>query len=241
MSPNLIPETKLPDLKFPELKFPDLTCDDIFRLETQRLWLRWPRATDAQALTAFASLPEVARITADIPHPYPPREADRFILKARAENAAGVALHLAIVQKTAGRPLIGLVSIALTEFGDAEIGYALNPSAWGKGFATEAVRMLIDTVFNLTGVPRIRANSRLGNFASRRVLEKTGFTYIDTGLDLLPARGGLHSCDRFCLDRADWRRDGLPLRLPPMARQIRRQAIHGAEPADAGRASGELH
>jgi RimJ/RimL family protein N-acetyltransferase len=218
------PDLQFPGVKLPELKFPDLTCDDIFRLETKRLWLRWPRATDAAAIAAFAGRSEVAQMTADIPHPYPPREADRFILKARAENTAGTALHLALAQKTASRPVIGLVSAIITETGEAEIGYALAPQAWGKGFATEAARTVIDAVFNLTEVPRIHANSRLGNFASRRVLEKTGFTYIDTGLDLLPARGGLHSCDRFCLERADWRRNGFGHRMPQMAQQGRSPA-----------------
>jgi hypothetical protein len=36
--------------------FPDLTADDIFRIETERLWLRWPRASDALAITSFVSL-----------------------------------------------------------------------------------------------------------------------------------------------------------------------------------------
>ena len=144
------PDTQIPEVKLPTLRFPDLTCDDIFRLETKRLWLRWPRATDAAALTAFASLAEVARMTANIPHPYPPREADRFILTTRAENAVGAALHLAITQKTGVRPVIGLVSVALTETSEAEIGYVLKPEAWGKGYASEAVRLMIDTAFNLT-------------------------------------------------------------------------------------------
>jgi len=214
----MLPQLTVPEGKLPGVKFPDLTCDDIFRLETKRLWLRWPRANDATAVTAFVSLPEVARMTANIPHPYPPREADRFILKSRAENAAGTAIHLALAQKTAARPVIGLISVVMTEGDEAEIGYALAPTAWGQGFATEAVRTLVDTVFNLTEVARIRANLRLGNVASRRVLEKAGFAYIDTGLDLLPARGGLHSCDRFRLERSMWRRDG---RMPPMVQQGR--------------------
>lgn len=238
------PDLTFPELKLPDLKFPDLTCDDIFRLETKRLWLRWPRATDAAALAAFAGLSEVARMTANIPHPYPPREADRFILISRAENAAGAALHLALAQKAATRPVIGLVSAVMTETGEAEIGYALAPRAWGKGFATEAVKTVIDAVFNLTETPRICANSRLGNFASRRVLEKAGFTYINTGLDVLPARGGLHSCDRFCLERADWRRDGLRRRMPAMAQQMAQQGHSAAETMAAEAAAqslGELH
>ena len=41
--------------------FPDLARDDVFRLETARLWLRWPRAADAAALHRFCSMWEVAR------------------------------------------------------------------------------------------------------------------------------------------------------------------------------------
>lgn len=214
------PEILIPEVNLPSLRLPDLTCDDIFRLETKRLWLRWPRATDAAALAAFASLGEVARMTADIPHPYPPREADRFILQTRAENAAGTALHLVIAQKSGARPVIGIISITLSETDEAEIGYVVKPEVWGKGFATEAVHTVIDMVFNLTAIPRVRANCRVGNVASQRVLEKSGFNYVDSGLDLLPARGGLHRCNRFRLERTEWRRYGnLASRLPPMMQQ----------------------
>jgi RimJ/RimL family protein N-acetyltransferase len=203
--------------------FPDLTSDDIFRIETQRLWLRWPRASDISSITNFAGLAEVARMTAWIPHPYPPGEAERFIMKARADNTAGRALVLAIAQKGGAQQTIGALSAALAATGDIEFGYALAPPHWGKGLATEAVKALAGTVFSLTGANRILANARTHNIASRRVLEKTGFVFVDRGLDLLPARGGLHPCDRFQLDRKAWaaaRRagDGKQL-MPPMTQQ----------------------
>jgi RimJ/RimL family protein N-acetyltransferase len=199
--------------------FPDLTRDDVFRLETKRLWLRWPRAIDSAAIAAFAALPEVAQMTAAIPHPYPPKEADRFIFKARAENASGEALHLAITKKSGPRTVFGMVSAIGNGENEVEIGYVLAPQMWGKGFASEAVRMIVDTVFALTPAVRIQANSRVHNRASRRVLEKAGFAYVDTGLDMLAARGGLHPCDRLRLNRADWRHDGKIRPLPPMAHQ----------------------
>jgi RimJ/RimL family protein N-acetyltransferase len=216
--------------------FPDLTRDDVFRLETKRLWLRWPRAADAAAIAAFAALPQVAQMTANLPHPYPPKEADRFIFKARAENSGGRALHLAITRKLGPRPVLGLVSAGADGEIEVEIGYAIAPEAWGKGIATEAVRMVIDTVFALTPAARIVANSRAHNPASRRVLEKVGFAYIDSGLDFLPARGGLHPCDHFRLERADWRHDAEVRRLPPMAHQ--RLGIADVPIADP---AGELH
>src|ERR1700724_1219235 len=102
--------------------FPDLTADDVFRIETKRLWLRWPRASDA-------------RMTASIPHPYPPGEAERFIMKARTGNATGTALVLAIIQKGGVRQSIGLLGATLAAGRDIEFGYVLAPPVWGKGVA----------------------------------------------------------------------------------------------------------
>ena len=59
--------------------FPDLARDDVFRIETARLWLRWPRIGDAAAMHKYGSQWEVARYTDRIPHPYPPGSAERFI------------------------------------------------------------------------------------------------------------------------------------------------------------------
>ncbi|MGH6868468.1 MAG: GNAT family N-acetyltransferase, partial [Methylocella sp.] len=195
------------------------------RIETKRLWLRWPRASDAAAITSFVSLAQTARMTASIPHPYPLGEAERFIMKARTGNAGGTALVLAITQKGSARQTIGLLSATMAAGGEIEFGYVLAPPVWGKGFASEAVKALADTVFSLTRANRILANSRVGNIASRRVLEKAGFAFVDTGFDVLPARGGLHPCDRFQLDRKTWatgrRAAGESRPLPPMAQQAR--------------------
>jgi RimJ/RimL family protein N-acetyltransferase len=213
--------------------FPDLTCDDVFRLETKRLWLRWPRATDAAAIAEFAAKADVAQMTAEIPHPYPPREAERFIFKARAENAAGLALHLVLTHKAAARAVIGVASAHAGENQSVEIGYAMAPQVWGKGFATEAVRGLIDLIFNVTPALRTVASSRVANTASRRVLEKSGLKYVGEGLESLPARGGHFPCEHFELDRASWHRGCASRRMPPMVQQRRDGAEIGAAAAKA--------
>ncbi len=200
--------------------FLDLTRDDVFRLETKRLWLRWPRASDAPAIRSFASLAETARMTASIPHPYPAGEAERFIFKARADNANGKALVLVITQKGDTRPTIGVVSATLSDRAEIELGFMLAPAHSGKGFATEAVQALVEALFALTKTDRVLANSRAINPASRRVLEKCGFSYLNSGLDFLPARGGLYPCDRFQLTRKNWAETRLRSSLPPMAHQM---------------------
>ncbi|MCI0736679.1 MAG: GNAT family N-acetyltransferase [Beijerinckiaceae bacterium] len=220
--------------------YPDLTRDDIFRIETKRLWLRWPRASDAAAITSFASLAEVARLTASIPHPYPTGEAERFVLRARADNASGTALILAITQKTGARQTIGLLSAMPAAARGIELGYVLAPALWGKGLTSEAVKSLVDTVFRLTMANCIFANSRVNNLASRRVLEKTGFAFVDAGLDFLPARGGMHPCDRFQLDRRTWAANqiaaGESRAMPPMAQQAHDESTD-RELAPAGQQS----
>lgn len=198
--------------------FPDLTADDVFRLETKRLWLRWPRASDAGHITGFASLAVTARMTAAIPHPYPAGEAERFIFRSRADNANRQSLVLAIAQKRTAHA-IGVISVSESDRGDLELGYLLAPGFWGKGLATEAATALVDAVFCLTPAKSIFANARVINIASRRVLEKCGFVYIDTGLDVLPARGGLHPCDRFLLERKDWAKRRSGRSMPPMPQQ----------------------
>ena len=72
--------------------FPEIFRDDVFRLETQRLWLRWPTARDEPAIERHAGDIVIAEMTSRIPHPYPKGAAARFIYDARVGNAQGTRL-----------------------------------------------------------------------------------------------------------------------------------------------------
>lgn len=184
--------------------FPDIARDDVFRLETSRLWLRWPRVADAPAIARYSSKWEVARMTARIPHPYPPGEAERFIFAARQANAAGRDLILVIASNRGKRDPFGMISLESRREGRLTLGYALAPEAWGKGFATEAGRAIVEAGFLLTEAIEILSSIRPDNPASRRVLEKCGFEHMGSGFEGAPARGGMVSCDRFRLERSAW-------------------------------------
>ncbi|WP_165043390.1 GNAT family N-acetyltransferase [Dysgonomonas sp. ZJ709] len=58
---------------------------------------------------------------------------------------------------------------------NAEIGYWIGEPYWGKGFATEAVKLLLNVAFNKLGLLRVYAYIFEYNSASMRVLEKSGF------------------------------------------------------------------
>ena len=188
--------------------FPDVTRDDVFRLETRRLWLRWQRHGDAASLHAFAGLREVAEMTGTWPHPLPDGEAERRIFSSRKVNATGAGLILGLTPR--GKPAQQIGSIGITAslkpdtFGQPELGYMLHPDHRGQGLAAEGAAAILDIMFRYTAVPAVRAWVRVTNAASRRVLEKCGFRQCGSALLDQPARGGVVPCDAFVLDRQMW-------------------------------------
>lgn len=198
--------------------FPEITRDDVFRLETPRLWLRWPACADAPAVENIASRQEVADMTARIPHPYPKGAADAYVAHDRDVNGRGDGLRLVAQRVRGDRSVVGLIGIESRASEDPELAFAFHPDVWGDGLATEAARVLIDAVFTLTGAAAIRGAARVVNPASRRVLQKCGFSYDGSGLVKFEARGGLIPVDHFVLDRKAWRSlkaSGMPRFVQP--------------------------
>jgi ribosomal-protein-alanine N-acetyltransferase len=73
------------------------------------------------------------------------------------------------------RTRIGYVCHYLVGGKLAEIGYALIPSERGKGYGTEAVKVIVDYLFLSRSVVRIQVQTDDENRASQRILEKSGF------------------------------------------------------------------
>jgi RimJ/RimL family protein N-acetyltransferase len=183
--------------------FPDLTRDDVFRIETRRLWLRWPCARDAEAVLRLAGDPAVAEMTARIPHPLPRAEVDAFLLRTRGENAAGTGLTLALARRSAPADLVGIVGVVGGAAGP-EIGYWLGKPHWGAGLMGEAVAAVTDAFFAYAGGDVLRSSARTDNPASRGVLERCGFVRTGSGTRAFPERGADLAVDLFSLDRARW-------------------------------------
>lgn len=185
--------------------FPELFRDEVFRIETPRLWLRWPTIADAPALHEIASLEAVARHTATWPHPFPDGEAMRRIVSSREANTAGSGLVLALAPKARPDRLIGIVGLARIDGGNAlELVYLLGIEHQGYGLMTEAVRALSAAVFRYTPFTRIEGVSGLTNIASRRVMEKAGFSATGRSSRPAPARASRVECDTLQLTRTEW-------------------------------------
>ena len=59
-----------------------------------------------------------------------------------------------------------------------EVAYFIHRSYWGRGLASEIVRASLGLAFEEIGLPEVLAFTRPENHASRRVLEKSGFTFL---------------------------------------------------------------
>ena len=78
-----------------------------------------------------------------------------------------------------GDERIGFVSWFQVDFSPSyywSMGIALLPQARGKGYGTQAHRLLARYLFAHTTVHRIEADTEAGNVAEQRALEKAGFT-----------------------------------------------------------------
>ncbi|MEG3088621.1 GNAT family N-acetyltransferase [Sphingomonas sp. PB4P5] len=139
---------------------------------TKRLTLRpgWPE--DAPALAAAIGHEQVVAKLARAPWPYALEDAESFLAIPRAATVP----NFLIFESPAHAPrLIGGIAIDLATAGEAEFGYWLTPDAWGRGYATEAGRQVIDMARHALDLRRLHAGHFIDNPASGRVLTKLGF------------------------------------------------------------------
>jgi RimJ/RimL family protein N-acetyltransferase len=86
-----------------------------------------------------------------------------------------------------------------------EIGFSMIPSERGKGYCTEAVRIMIDYLFLSKDIVRIQAQTEPGNLASQKVLEKTGFKKEGTMRKCDFSRGELRDAYLYSILREEWK------------------------------------
>jgi len=88
--------------------------------------------------------------------------------------------------------LIGFINDCGMENDTIEIGYVIHPDYQGKGYATEAVHMMIKELLKM-GFRKVKAGYFEENEASRRVMEKCGMKQLSY-TDEIEYRGITHKC-----------------------------------------------
>jgi RimJ/RimL family protein N-acetyltransferase len=145
---------------------------------TERLLLRPGWAEDAPDLARAIADEQVVRNLATAPWPYALEDAEAFLAAPRDPAMPS----FLVTERTEGEPrLVGACGLGRRPSGAVELGYWIARAHWGKGFATEAGRALIDIAQTLR-LPRLEASHFTDNPASGRVLEKLGF--VPTGMSV---------------------------------------------------------
>lgn len=140
------------------------------RHSTIRSW----RTADASALVKHANNANIARQLRDrFPHPYTAADARRFLEGVVAMRPV-TTFAIDVDGEAVGG--IGFSPGTDVERYSAEIGYWLAEPFWGRGIATEAVRIVSDYAFATCNVLRLFALPFADNARSTRVLEKAGYT-----------------------------------------------------------------
>jgi RimJ/RimL family protein N-acetyltransferase len=180
---------------------PLATCPErsIGVLRTERLVLRAPCQADARAIAQLINDRRIAENTSRIPHPYGLADAHAFLAHVNLDPS-----ERAFLITLAEGTIVGGCGLQVSGGGGLEPGYWIGVPFWGRGYASEAARALVDHAFTDLDCERLTCRARVSNPASRRVLEKCGFQWTGVGLYRIRALASSAPIDRFRLDRGIW-------------------------------------
>jgi len=143
-------------------------------LESERLLIQRLKYEDAEEIFyAYASKLEATQFVSWPVH-QSIADTNKYLIKAIPAWNSGVAYHYSIRTKAESR-LIGSVGV-LNDKGNTQLGYVMSPTVWNRGYATEAVTVLLKQLIMLNGVYRIWSFVDAENIASQKVLQKAGMT-----------------------------------------------------------------
>jgi len=188
---------------------------ELFEIETERLLLRQWRDGDWVGLLRTYGDPEVMSWIGAAP-------AD---LASTAAAVGRMSMHwrllgygmFAVEERTSGE-LVGRIGLMLhpdwpLDGPKIEVGWTLQRSAWGRGYATEGAKATLTFAFKVLDLPQVFSMTRPDNVRSRAVMERCGLTQRGE-LDFHGWRQ-VH----YAIDRRDWPpHDGRV--LPTKIRQV---------------------
>jgi len=126
-------------------------------LKTERLVLRAPVPADAKAISRLANDCRIAENLRRLPHPYSRADAEAFL-----DYLARASQETVFLIEAEGTPC-GMIGLDFGNDDGPEIGYWLGVPHWGNGFATEAVRAVIDYAFEEHSIDELFGGARVTN------------------------------------------------------------------------------
>lgn len=174
-------------------------------IRTRRLFLRPAWAEDSRALHGAIACWDVVKNLSRAPWPYSLVDAEAF---TRGRVLEPGETSFLIFARTDGDPLlvgsIGFGRRCATD-DEAELGYWIARNHWGRGYATEAGRAVVELAFDGLRLPALAAGHFVDNPASAAVLRKLGFRPTgETRAVPSAARGGDVPAHLYAVTRDEW-------------------------------------
>ena len=141
---------------------------------TARLTLRPYRFSDVAEMFAYLQEPDENRFL-EGPSALTERDTEAIIARHILVDRE----HRHVWAITIDDRPMGAITINFSKAGRvAEIGYHIKKSLWGRGYASEAAKAIVDVAFEVCpDLQRIQANIHPDNLGSIRVAERAGMIY----------------------------------------------------------------
>jgi RimJ/RimL family protein N-acetyltransferase len=140
-----------------------------------KVTLRFVEYSDIPFIQQYCSKKEVSETTS-IPYPYPKDGAERWYKMVSKNKEEGKSYEFTILYDN---EFAGIVSVKQKENGLGSIDYWVAPPYWKKGIGTLATRKAINFAFNELGLSTMESFCLSSNIASKRILEKNGFVFLN--------------------------------------------------------------
>jgi RimJ/RimL family protein N-acetyltransferase len=148
-------------------------------LETERLYLRPFVAEDAPLLVELDSDPEVMRFISKGQPTTLEHNANVLLPRMLSQHRDWPPSGFWAAHQRSDGSFVGWFHLRpdRIDAGEMELGYRLKRPAWNRGLATEVSRVLVSRSFTEWGYQKLSARTLVHNFASRRVMEKSGLRF----------------------------------------------------------------
>lgn len=145
-------------------------------IETERLLLREINFDDVDLIVEYCNDPDISKYMY-LPYPYSREDAINWINKHKEDYKNDKLYTFGIVLKETNL-LVGAISLSnKKEDQNGEIGYWIGKKHWSNGYASEAMKAIIEFAFKVKNYHRIFARCIAENIASSKVMMKNGLTY----------------------------------------------------------------
>lgn len=145
-------------------------------LQGKLIALRKLRRSDAASIQRHANNRDIARFLPRLPSPYTMAEARKWITTTSRLARADKAYDFGIEDGESGE-IVGMIGLRNVNRQDknAEVGYWVGKSFQRRGYAKEALHLILRFAFNELRLVRVYAVVHQKNVASVRLLDRIGF------------------------------------------------------------------